>query len=78
MVQTQPQEIVVGANNMAAYLPLLKGKNIAIVANQTSVIFKNNGYTHLADSLLSLGINITKVFSPEHGFRGAADAGDLE
>ncbi len=76
MVQTQPQEIVVGANNMAAYLPLLKGKNIAIVANQTSVIFKKNGYTHLADSLLSLGINITKVFSPEHGFRGAADAGE--
>lgn len=61
---------------MAAYLPLLSGKNIAIVANQTSVVFKKNGYTHLVDSLLSLQQRITKVFSPEHGFRGAADAGE--
>src|SRR5680860_736243 len=61
---TQIQEIVVGANNLTAYLPLLNGKNIAIVANQTSVIFKKNGYTYLVDSLLSLRINITKVFSP--------------
>ena len=73
---TQAQEIVVGANNMIAYLPLLKNKNIAIVANQTSVIFKKNGYTHLVDSLLSLDMKITKVFSPEHGFRGDADAGE--
>ena len=73
---TQAQEIVVGANNMTAYLHLLKDKNIAIVANQTSVIFKKNGYTHLVDSLLSLNMNITKVLSPEHGFRGAADAGE--
>jgi uncharacterized protein YbbC (DUF1343 family) len=73
---TQAQEIMVGANNMTAYLPLLKDKNIAIVANQTSVIFKKNGYTHLVDSLLSLDMKITKVFSPEHGFRGDADAGE--
>ncbi|MBK5215115.1 MAG: DUF1343 domain-containing protein [Flavobacteriaceae bacterium] len=73
---TQPKEIVVGANNSALYLPLLAGKNVALVTNQTSVIFKKNGYTHLVDSLLSLGIHITKVFSPEHGFRGAADAGE--
>ncbi|MDT8418373.1 MAG: DUF1343 domain-containing protein [Lutibacter sp.] len=74
--QTQAREIVVGANNMAAYLPLLKDKNIAIVANQTSVIFKKNGFTHLVDSLLTIGINIKKVLSPEHGFRGTADAGE--
>lgn len=71
-----PREIVVGANNTARYLPLLTGKNVALVTNQTSVIFKNNGHTHLVDSLLSLGINITKVFSPEHGFRGDVDAGE--
>jgi len=76
IAQTQPKEIVVGANNMKAYLPLLAGKNIAVVANQTSVIFKKNGYVHLVDSLLSLGVNISKVFSPEHGFRGIADAGE--
>ncbi len=66
------QELVIktGAENTHLYLNLLKGKNIAIVGNQTSVI-KN---THLVDSLLSLGVKVKKVFSPEHGFRGKADA----
>ncbi|MCL7754284.1 DUF1343 domain-containing protein [Polaribacter sp. Z022] len=66
------QELVIktGAENTHLYLNLLKGKNIAIVCNQTSVI-KN---THLVDSLLSLGVKVKKVFSPEHGFRGKADA----
>lgn len=76
IAQIQQQEIVVGSNNTAAYLPLLAGKNIAIVANQTSVIFKKNGSMHLVDSLLSHKINISKVFSPEHGFRGDVDAGE--
>lgn len=77
MTPSPSNVIVVGANNVAAYLPLLAGKNIGIVANQTSVIFKKNGYTHLVDSLLSLHINISKVFSPEHGFRGDVDAGEM-
>lgn len=70
--------IVVGANQTENYIPFLKDKNIAIVANNTSVIFKNDTshYTHLVDSLLSLDIHITKVFAPEHGFRGTADAGE--
>ncbi len=76
ILPTQTKQIIVGANNMDAYLPLLAGKNIGIVANQTSVIFKKNGQVHLVDSLLSLGINISKVFSPEHGFRGTANAGE--
>jgi len=74
------QEIVVGANRTDKYLHLLKDKNVAIVGNNTSVIFnkeKNNqGFVHLADSLLALNIKITKVFAPEHGFRGDADAGE--
>jgi uncharacterized protein YbbC (DUF1343 family) len=70
------REIVVGANNTARYLPLLAGKNVALVTNQTSVIFKNNGHTHLVDSLLSIGVPVKKVFSPEHGFRGDVDAGE--
>jgi len=71
-------EILPGANNTSAYLKLLKGKKIAIVSNQTSVIFKENGsYTHLVDSLKSLGTKIEKVFSPEHGFRGTADAAEV-
>jgi uncharacterized protein YbbC (DUF1343 family) len=74
----QNDEIIVGANQIDKYLPLLQGKRVGIVANQTSVIFNNDeGYTHLVDSLLSLDVNIKKVFSPEHGFRGRVDAGEL-
>jgi len=69
--------IKTGANQTHLYLPLLKGKRVAVVANQTSVIFKDDKtYTHLVDSLLSLKINVVKVFAPEHGFRGKADAGE--
>ncbi|ALJ04657.1 hypothetical protein APS56_05700 [Pseudalgibacter alginicilyticus] len=80
----QHQTIIVGANQTESYLQLLMGKNIGVVANQTSVIFKqptaNNqtpNYTHLIDSLLALKVNIKKVFAPEHGFRGTADAGEI-
>lgn len=69
--------IIVGANRISEYEKLLKGKKIGFVGNQTSVIFKEKGYTHAIDSLLALGIKITKVFSPEHGFRGEASAGEL-
>ncbi len=76
--------VIIGANQTKLYLSLLKGKRVGIVANQTSVIFddpstkvENKSYTHLVDSLLSLKINIKKVFAPEHGFRGKADAGEL-
>ncbi|MEP1489684.1 MAG: DUF1343 domain-containing protein [Algibacter sp.] len=80
------KQIIVGANLTEAYLPLLEGKHVGIVANQTSVIFKqiaashtprNDEYIHLIDSLIDLHVNIKKVFSPEHGFRGNADAGEL-
>lgn len=73
----QKKPLLIAANNSQEYLPLLQGKNIGIVANQTSVIFKNdNTHTHLVDSLLSLKINVKQVFAPEHGFRGKADAGE--
>ncbi len=76
-IKPKPQ-IIVGANQTHKYLSILKNKNIAIVANHTSVIFKkeNITYTHLVDSLLTLGVRIKKVFAPEHGFRGKADAGE--
>ena len=61
-----------GAERIGKYLELLNDKRIAIVANQTSTI----GKTHLVDSLLGLGVNIIKVFGPEHGFRGDAGAGE--
>jgi uncharacterized protein YbbC (DUF1343 family) len=71
--------IVTGAQQTFVYLPTLLSKNVAIVANQTSVIFKGGTqhYTHLVDSLVSLDITIKKVFSPEHGFRGTADASEF-
>ena len=70
--QSQHQ-IIVGANQLENYLPLLRNKQIAVVANQTSLI---NG-SHLVDSLLACGVSIVKVFAPEHGFRGESDAGAL-
>ncbi|TRO65423.1 exo-beta-N-acetylmuramidase NamZ family protein [Christiangramia sabulilitoris] len=71
-------EIILGANRTREYLPLLKNKKVAIIGNQTSIIKTRKGdYTHLVDSLLSLNINIKKVFAPEHGFRGTADAGEI-
>lgn len=71
-----PAPIIVAANRTEAYLPLLKGKRVGVVANPTSVIFNEHGHTHLVDSLLSSGIDVKKVFAPEHGFRGTADAGE--
>lgn len=65
------KQILTGADQTEKYLPLLKGKRIGILGNQTTVI----GKTHLVDSLKSLGIEIVKVFGPEHGFRGNAGAG---
>ncbi len=71
------EEIYTGAQQTALYVPLLKNKKVAIVANQTSVIFKNQQqYTHLVDSLIKRKVTIVKVFSPEHGFRGKADASE--
>ncbi len=63
--------IQTGAEQTEKYLPYLKGKRVAIMANQTTII----GKTHLVDSLHKLGVNIVKIFGPEHGFRGNASAG---
>ena len=77
MVETDaPEPIIVAANRTAAYLPHLQGKNVGVVANPTTVVFHKKGYTHLVDSLLTSGIQVKKVFAPEHGFRGTADAGE--
>ncbi len=70
--------IQTGAQQTTTYLKLLKNKNIAIVANPTSIIFNTKKQPiHLVDSLISNGINLKKVFAPEHGFRGTADAGEV-
>ncbi len=68
----QAKNVVVGAERLDQYLPLLKGKSVGLVINQTSIV----GNSHLLDTLLSLGIDVELVFAPEHGFRGTADAGE--
>lgn len=63
--------IITGADQTEKYVPYLKGKRIALVANQSSIIGRKSS----VDSLLSLGVKIVKVFGPEHGFRGNASNG---
>lgn len=58
--------VVTGAEQSQQYLPLLEGKRVALIANQTSIL----GTQHLADTLLRMGVKLVKVFGPEHGFRG--------
>jgi uncharacterized protein YbbC (DUF1343 family) len=65
-------DVVTGAEKIMDYLPLIRNKRIAIVANQTSMA----GNKHLVDTLFSLGIDIKAIFAPEHGFRDLADAGE--
>src|SRR5690554_1926939 len=69
-----PIGIIVGAERFQLYSELLKGKNVGIVANQTSFLAEEN--QHLVDFLISKEISVKKVFAPEHGFRGVADAGE--
>jgi uncharacterized protein YbbC (DUF1343 family) len=65
-------KIITGAERIDVYAPMLKGKAVAVFANHTSVV----GNTHLVDTLVKRGIKILKIFGPEHGFRGNADAGE--
>ena len=65
------KDVVVGAQQTEQYFPIMKNIRVAVVANPTSMI----GRVHLVDSMLQAGITVAKVFCPEHGFRGEADAG---
>ena len=65
-------KLTLGIERMAEYLPQLNGKRVGLVVNQTT-IFPNG--THLADTLLAMGVNVKTIFAPEHGFRGEASAG---
>ena len=66
------KQILPGACQLKEYLPLLKGQRVGIFANNTATV----GHTHLIDTLQKSGVNITKAFGPEHGFRGMANAGE--
>lgn len=65
-------EVVVGAARLDSYLPLLKGKRVALFSNHTGMV----GDKHTLDLMLENGVNVAMIFSPEHGFRGTADAGE--
>lgn len=71
ILSKKPAPIITGAEQMNVLLPLLQNKRVALLVNQTAVV----GQTHLADTLLASGVAIQKIFAPEHGFRGKADAG---
>ena len=70
------KQITISAANVDAYIPLLKEKKVGIVAHQASVISSAKNTIHLVDLLRKKNISIQKVFAPEHGFRGTADAGE--
>ena len=65
-------EVVLGAARTSEYVPLLKGKRVALLSNQTGMV----GDKHTLDLMLENGLNVVTIFSPEHGFRGKADAGE--
>lgn len=73
LITARAQEILPGARLMSNYLPLVQGKRVAVVANHTTLVSSK----HLVDTLLSAGVAVKKIFSPEHGFRGDIEAGEL-
>lgn len=72
MALTATAQIKVGAESTDEYIPLLKGKKVALLSNHTGMV----GDKHVLDIMLEKGVNVTTIFSPEHGFRGNADAGE--
>ncbi len=71
-LEVEHTDVIVGAQRIALYYPYLEGKRVATVVNQTSRV----GEAHLVDTLLTMKVNVAKIFAPEHGFRGDADAGE--
>ena len=72
VLQLSAADIITGAEQTDRYLSFLKGKRVALFSNQTGIV----GNKHVLDVLLENGVNVVVIFSPEHGFRGTADAGE--
>ncbi|MDD3900085.1 MAG: DUF1343 domain-containing protein [Dysgonamonadaceae bacterium] len=70
--QKETNKVIVGAEQTDRYFPLLEGKRVAVLTNQTGMA----GNEHLGDLLVRNKFNVVGIFSPEHGFRGTADAGE--
>ena len=71
-VKVKSEDLILGAKQIAYYLPMLSGKRVGLVVNQTSQV----GDKHLVDVLISNNVNVQAIFAPEHGFRGDHDAGE--
>ena len=72
VIGTAFSQVKLGDERTDVYLPLLKGKRVALFSNHTGLA----GNKHVLDVLLENGVKVTAIFSPEHGFRGTADAGE--
>ena len=78
VAQTCPNNrVMTGAESMSQYLPLLQGKRVGLVVNQTSVVQRpsDGAYIPLPDTLLSRGVDVRCIMAPEHGYKGIAEAG---
>jgi uncharacterized protein YbbC (DUF1343 family) len=71
--QTDQAALRLGAEKVEDWLPMLEGRKVGLLVNHTSMV---NG-VHLLDTMLALGVDVQRIFVPEHGFRGAEDAGEL-
>ena len=69
------QRVILGDEQFEAYLPLLEGKRVALFSNHTGIVGDAEDGEHILDALIAQKVNVTAVFSPEHGFRGTEDAG---
>lgn len=74
MQTTNIGPITPGADQLAAYMPLLEGKKVGLMGNQTSIV--GDEKTHLVDVLLEEGVDLKFAFAPEHGFRGEIERGE--
>ena len=72
VVAAYAQEVLVGATDTASYMPMLRGRRVAVLANHTAMYSPKE---HLVDMLHREGVNLVGIFAPEHGFRGAVEAG---
>ena len=76
VINIQAERVFVGAEQTKLYLPLLKGKRVALLSNHTGIVIQGTDTIHTLDLLLKHGVEVTAIFSPEHGFRGTAREGE--
>ena len=76
VISINAEQVLVGAEQTKEYLPLLKDKRVALLSNHTGIVIQGKDTIHTLDLLLKHGINVTAIFSPEHGFRGTAREGE--